>query len=269
MISLSSIAVFGQTSELNTDTNLIFTQKFKFEVDTYYPLKKIKIAANGSLPNDQIDFGDSFGMGDRELTLNFKFGWRFSKKWMLSAEYFKLKSENGATLDKDINWNDITFREGSYVKAGVGMGIYRVFFGRIIKNKATNFEFGVGIGVHVLSTDAFLEGEAYINDIAIGVNKSGLDLVLPLPNVGIWAIYAPTHKWSISANIDWFGIRIDQYSGLLWDIAPKVSFEITKNFGLDLSYKYIQITARDKNTNWNGKLNVSFQGPTFGIHGKF
>lgn len=266
---INGACLFGQNAgRYKNNKNLLLSHKFKFEAGVFRPLKSIKINLNSDLPNDVINFGDSFGFGERQVTPNFKFTWKFSKKWLVTADYFNLKSVGGAELDEDIDWGIFTFREGTYVKAGFEMSIYRVFFGRTLF-KAAKYEVGVGLGTHILDTHAFIEGEAYVNDFAAGFKKSGLDLVFPLPNVGFWGIYAPFPRWSLSGNIDWFGIKIGEYEGLLWDINPRVSFGITKNFGLDFTYKFVELSVKDKSTYWHGKVSTIFKGPSFGIHGSF
>jgi hypothetical protein len=260
--------VYAKETHRSKNKNSGLTDKFQFDVGVFYPVKTIKIGANGSGPNDMINFGESFDMRENQITPYFSFGWRFAKKWVLNVEYFKLNGSNGLELEEDINWKDNVYTAGAYVKAGFGFGLFRVFAGRVFL-KGSNYEFGGGIGVHTMNVSAFIEGEAYVDNIYIGLDRSYTDAVLPLPNIGLWYSYALNTKWLFSAHIDWFGIKIGEYSGTLWDIYPKVNYQITKHFGLSASYKYVNIIAKVNKTYWNGKLVTTFQGPTFAVYFNF
>ena len=265
---VSSQLLFAQKNQENDTQYPILTDKFTFDVGVFFPVKNVKISINGSSNNDIIDFGNSFNFEQSEATPYFNFNWRFAKMWRLSAEYFGLRTSHKAELDDDIIWNEITFKEGSYVKGGFTFDLYRVYVGRVIL-KRTKHELGGGIGMHGMNLGAYIEGEAYINDISIGIDRSSVDGFIPLPNIGFWYIYAPSSKWVMTAKVDWFGLKAGEYSGFLWDIEPGVGYQFTKNFGMKVSYRYFEIDARVDQKNWNGQVKLKFQGPTAGVHVNF
>jgi hypothetical protein len=188
--------------------------------------------------------------------------------WKLTAEYLSINNSNNLTLNEDFPLGDYVFEKGSTVSSGSGMDLYRVFAGRII-TKGLKHEFGAGLGVHVVNMSVSLEGAAKIDGEVFPSAKASSNTLLPLPNVAIWYVFAPTEKWSFEARTDWFGIKIDNISGLLWDIEPKVNFEITQNFGLGASYRFFKLSAVVNNSDWDGKFDMKYKGPTFSLHGRF
>lgn len=268
LLVVSSQLLFAQKNKENDAQNPILTDNITFDIGVFIPVKSVKISVNGFTDNDEIDFGNSFDFQQNEATPYFNFNWRFSKMWKLSAEYFGLKTSQSAELEDDIIWNEITFKEGSYVKGGFTFDLYRIYVGRVIL-KREKHELGGGIGIHGINLGAYIEGEAYINDISIGIDRSSVKGFIPLPNIGIWYIYAPSSKWILSAKIDWFGLKANEYSGLLWDIDPTVGYQITDYFGVNLSYRYFEIDARVDQKRWDGQVKLKFHGPAAGVYFNF
>ena len=259
---------FSQNSD---NKNPILTDKFLVSAGIYSPFKQVKFGADGTLPSgviDDIDFDESFGLDGIQNTFTFNFIWRFSKNWSVSTDYFRIGSENKAILNEDIEWNGYTFQKGSQVKAGFGISLYKIFFGRVI-SRGNKHEFGGGLGIHAFNVDGFIEGNALIDDVSVGFEKSEVSVILPLPNIGFWYYYAPTKKWAFTAKMDWFGIKIGDISGVLWNINPGINYQIFENLGVSLNYKYISIAADVDKDTWNGDFNLGFQGPSFTITGNF
>ncbi len=246
----------------------ILTDKFRFEIGLFMPSKTVKIGADGSNPEGNIDFGNSFKFNDSEITPLFSFNWRFAKKWNLSAEYFNVINAQKAELQEDIVWDDITFKKGSFVRAGFEFNLYRIFIGRSF-SQGLKHEFGAGLGVHAFNNNAFIEGEIAINEEETSFERRNVKALIPLPNIGIWYYYTPSPKWALIAKVDWFSITIDKYSGGLWNISTGIKYQIFRNVGIGIDYRYFDINARVNNSNWEGNFDMSFQGPLFLIHANF
>ena len=216
----------------------------------------------------EIDFVETFRLNDNESTLFLHIVWYFSKKWKLSIENFSIKNANTVMLEEDIVWEEIVFKEGSHVKGGFGTNLYRVFIGRIF-SKGLKHEFGAGLGVHALDANAFIEGEAVIDETEIRFERLPVSAVIPLPNIGLWYYYAPNTKWAFIARADWFSLTVNEYSGSLYDISPGVKYQIYKNFGVGIDYRYFYLKANVNEDNWDGQFNMGFKGPILTLHANF
>lgn len=264
---VSNNLMFSQ-GETSQKKNPMLADKFKFEIGVFYPTQSFNIGANGNSPNDEIDFNEALNLSKNDITTYFSFDWRFSRMWKLTAEYVSFKNQNTVSLKKDIHWEDYILEQGSFVSAGVNMKMYRIFIERLIL-KERKYELGAGLGVHALNISAFIEGEAMLNGQNLASDRYVSDAILPLPNIGIWYIYAPSDKWSFTTRVDWFAITVGEYSGGIWDIEPKVNFEISKHIGIGASYRFFNLNAKVTKTNWDGGFDASFNGPAFGIHSSF
>ncbi len=260
----------------NTDAkNPILTDKFLVSAGIYTPIKDVEVSVEGSIPTADIidkdlDFDEGFKLEDFETTLTIDFMWRFSRsnKWSLRVEYFKISNTEKAVLTEDVEWEDLIFKEGTSVKGGFGIALYKIFFGRTIST-GDKHEFGGGLGVHALDVSAFIEGNAQINEDEFDFERSEVSIVAPLPNIGFWYFYAPTEKWSFTAKLDWFGIKIGDVGGSLWNLSPGVNYNIFKNIGLGLNYKFFRVDVDVDKDDWKGGFAMSFSGPAFTINGYF
>jgi len=164
------------------------------------------------------------GLDNSELTLFLGFDLHFSKKWKLSGEYFGLRNRGGRVLEENLQWEDFTLQEGSYVSAGLNFNIYRVYVGRIF-TRGQKHEFGGGLGFHLMNVRTFIEGEFLTSEGDIGFEKSTKSITIPLPNLGLWYFYAPTTKLALTLRADVFAISINEFSGSLWDLTPGLSYQ--------------------------------------------
>ena len=263
-------ALYAQT---DSDKNPILTNRFLARAALFVPDRAVQVGAEGEISteiSENIDFSETFDLGGTENTLNLDFIWRFSKSrfWSVRGQYFEVSAVKEVTLEREIEWEDNTYQAGALVKGGYALSLYRVFFGRVISS-GQKHELGGGLGIHGLNTNAFIEGEAFVDDVSAGFSRESVSVFLPLPNIGVWYIWAPTPKWAFSAAIDWFGIRVGNYSGGLWNLSPGVTFQAFNNVGFSVNYHYLNYYANVTQDRWNGSFDMTFRGPSFGVTANF
>jgi len=246
----------------------LLADEFYGEIGVFIPQKDIKFGASGESDDSDIDFSETFDFNDNQATPFLNLEWRWNKKWRLTAEGFTVNNAAGATLKDSIKLDNVTFLPGTNVRAGVSLGVFRVFVGRTISS-GPKHSLGAGLGVHAMNIGVFIEGEALTSIEDKKFEKKSINGLIPLPNIGAWYHWAPTPKWAFVARLDWFGITIDKYSGGLWDIAPGVKYQIIKNFGVGLDYRFFFLNARVTDGNLDGRFNMDFSGPLLTVHANF
>ncbi|MCF6308578.1 MAG: hypothetical protein L3J09_11585 [Flavobacteriaceae bacterium] len=277
IISNILIAQEINKNDLNSsveDKHPLLSNKFIFYGGIYSSTKGIKIGVNGASDNEIIDFNEKVDFNNNEYTLFLSFNWRFSRMWTLSAEYFSVKNGISKTVNQNFEWEDQIFNGGAGLKLGMNLSMYRVFIGRTII-KGTKYELGAGLGVHTLDIEAYIEGNAYIDNentgegASVGFKRSAVSVIAPVPNIGAWYFYAPNNKWLLSARVDWFGLTAGDYYGGLWDLGAGVNYQFHKHFGVGLKYRYYDFTAKVNKDNWDGKFTMTFQGPLLTVNANF
>jgi len=264
---ISSQYLFAQDEkEIQNSKNPILTSKFQLGIGMFFPTQKVKFGIDGSTNNNIIEFDESFDFNNNSVRPQVSFNWRFSKKWNLGAEYFNAGYSDKRVLEEDIKAGDFTFESGSNVKIGYNINLYRIFVGRVISS-GSKHEFSGGLGFHVFDIGPFIEGNIMVNGNDNEFRRASTSLTAPLPNIALWYYYAPTERWSFSARFDWFGLSVDEFSGSLWDFGPSVRYQIIKNLGIAIDYRYFKINVDVEKKYWNGDAGLSFNGPTLSIIG--
>jgi hypothetical protein len=248
--------------------NPLNEDRFLVEAGVFTVSRSFKIRADGEFPNEEIDFNESFGLADTEPTYFLQFAWRFSKRWTVSLQSFGVSASDGAVLEEDVEFEDITFEKGSFVEGGINFQLYRLYFERRVFMRPKH-DITVGIGIHGMNIETFIEGEVRTSEGNLEPDRRSVSALIPLPNVGFSYAWFPHHRWMLGADVDWFGLTIDQYSGGLWDVVPKVRFQIIDHFGVGMEYRFFAINAKVDTENWNGKLNLDFKGPSLTLYSNF
>ena len=262
-IIISNQFAIAQEAEIK---NPMLTSKFQLGVGIYLPSQNVKFSADGSSENQIIEFDETFDFNNIQGTPKVFFKWRFAKKWSFYSEYFNANYATNRVLANDIIAGDYTFNAGSNVKVGYKINLFRILFGRVI-SIGPKHELGAGLGAHVLSTKPFIEGNIMVNSNENEFKKVSGSATALVPNIALWYYYAPTQKWFFSVKVDWFSLKVDEYKGSLWDISPGVNYQIIKNLGVSLDYRFYKINADVNKERWNGGVDLSFSGPTLTIIG--
>lgn len=265
LVLMFSGTVFAQDFEYHPALSDNFTAVLgAFKSDNSF-----KISAEGGFEDDIediIDFDDSVGVDSSSTLLNAQLRWKFgkTKKWSLWGQYFSNDATGEAVLTEDVNWQDVTFREGTFVGAGVKMAVTRLFFGRsLVKNQ--QHDFGIGAGLHNLDMSVFIEGDIMIDDESTEFFRGDAEKSQPLPNVGAWYNFSPARKWLIHARVDWISAKIGDYDGTLWNTNVGVNYQAFRHVGFDLSYQYFDLDLKIDKTDWQGEVNMNYSGPVLAV----
>ena len=213
-----------------------------------------------------IDFDDSLGVSDSSTFFNGQVRWKFGneRKWSLWGQYFSNNATGNETLKEPVEWQGVTFGEGTYAEAGVKMAVTRVFIGRSFYKNAQN-DFGVGVGIHNLDLNAYIEGEVIIDDESTGVKKYPAGDSQILPNIGAWYNFSPAKRWLLHSRVDWISADIGSYDGALWNVSAGVNYQAWRHVGIDLSWQYFDLRIDVDKTDWIGSAKMRYSGPVFAV----
>jgi opacity protein-like surface antigen len=243
----------------------VLSDNFILSVGAFRSDNSFTISAQGNtvdLDGSDIDFGDSVGVDESSTLANVQLRWKFGKgrKWSLWGQYFANDASGQATLEEDVEWQDVVFRQGTFVEGGVEIEILRVFIGRSLFKNEQN-DFGIGIGLHNLDLSAYIGGEVILDETASGYERVSASNSQPLPNIGAWYNFSPAKRWALHGRVDWISADIGDYDGTMWNFNAGVNFQAFKHLGLDLSYQYFDIDFNVNKSDWRGGVNMSYSGP--------
>lgn len=265
IIAALLIAVASQSAPLfaqsGGDVHPWLEDDFIISLGTFLPSKEFRIRVDGQIPGRDIDFAETADVSEDDASASLVFRWKFGEKWSVSGQYWGTDDDGEAVLTEDVTWGDNVLKAGSNVGAGVSTDVARIFLGREFFTDADHHEFGLGAGLHWLQIEAYMDGEFFVNDESTGFRREQVSADLPLPNVGAWYWYSFSPRWLLTTNLDWFSASIGEYSGSLWDAGVGINFQAWEHVGFGLSYKYFKIDVDVEKSDWNGKAELTHDGP--------
>ncbi len=131
----------GKVLAQDYDYHPMLSDNLVLWLGAHWSNKSFKLSAEGVIEDGiegEIDFGNSVGVDESSTLFNGLLRWKFGKKrkWSLFGQYFTADSSGEAVLSKDVEWQDIIFREGTFVGAGVDIAVTRVLIGySFVKNQ--------------------------------------------------------------------------------------------------------------------------------------
>jgi hypothetical protein len=267
MSALTLASLSGATLAQESDYHPGLQSNIVFSVGAFRSSNSFEISSSGrDTETGDIDFGDSVGVDKDNTILNVQLRWNFgsTRKWSLWGQYFSNDASGDATLEEDVDWQDVTFRKGSFVEAGVKFEVTRLFMGySFVKNE--QHDFGVGLGIHNLDLSTFIGGEIMIDDVTTGYQRGNADASQILPNVGTWYNFSPASRWLLHGRVDWISANISDFDGTLWNANLGVNFQAWRHVGFDLSYEYFNLDLKVDKGDWRGGADMTYSGPVISV----
>ena len=236
-------------------THPALTDRFAFEFGGFYTrtTTSASLGPSGGGTAFVVNFEDTLGLDDRNLSGIAGFLWRFGERWRLEVEYFSLNRSATRALDVDVTWGDQTFTKGTtltsmYDFSDIRIGVGYSFFKRRDK------ELGVGVGLHVAGIKTSLQGAT------TGAESS--DVTAPLPVLNVYGGFALTNEWAVRMRLDWLSLAYGDYSGDIRNTAIDVLYQPFRHVGFGLGVRSLVINLEINTSDWQGKARTVFSGPT-------
>jgi hypothetical protein len=253
---ISATAIAGNSIE----------DKHLFEIGAFSQEADIVLTSTISpLPPTDIDLVDELGMDDSSTAVNAMYRWRFAERWSLSFRYQQLELEGKGITAKDFNYDGKAFVSGRLVETEFNMKTYLVDVAySLVRND--KWDVMVGAGIHSFDFESSISGVAFINDgnnnIVEKFTKASADVLAPLPNLRLGAIYMINPRWEVSSSVGWLSLEIDQIDGeyTYFDIATEYRF--AQKFGIGASYQLANIDVTSTKGNSVDKVDLEFTGPS-------
>jgi len=263
LVSVSAGVASAQESGSSGKYHPFLSDKFHIGLGVYRPNYKHEIGADrnaGGSPGESLDASES------QSTDLLNFRWRYSKNWSFQGSFWKIDSESERTLTEDFELLDQVFLAGSSVRSGLDTSIARLFWGRSFFRKPST-DWGVGLGVHWLDIDVFLEEEILVppGDPPIPDHHESSSVSGPLPNLGIWYMHSWSPKWVVTTRLDWLDVTYEEISGNMYDLSVGVNYQMSDHFGIGLALNAFKLDIRVDSTKWRAGLVNEQVGPRLNV----
>ena len=262
LVSVSTGVASAQESDSSSKYHPFLSDNFHIGLGVYRPSQKRKIGSDpiaGGSPGESLDGSDSQSTG----LLNFR--WRFTKNWSFQGTSWNTGSESEQTLTEDFEFQDLVFQAGSIVRSGFDTSITRLFWGRSFFRRPST-DWGVGLGLHSLNIDAFVEGQILaIPGPGLEFRRESASASVPLPNLGIWYMHSWSPKWVVTTRLDWLDVTFEEFSGSMYDLSVGVNYQMSDHFGIGLAVNAFRLDVQVDGTDWRGSLEGEQIGPRLNL----
>jgi hypothetical protein len=231
------------------------SDRFTLELGAFY--SKANTAASlgpsGGGTGSIVNFENTLGLEDQNLSAIGGFLWRVTDRWRLEADYFSLNRSATRPLDTNIGWGDSNFLAGTTVETRFNFSDIRVSGGYSFFRRQDK-ELGVGLGVHVAGIKATIQ--------AVGATGETGDVTAPLPVLNIYGMFALTDEWAVRVRGDWLSLNYGIYSGDLRNIAIDVLYRPFRNVGFGAGTRTYILDVDIDDAKWHGRARTSYTGLT-------
>ena len=256
LLALTSAAASAQGVSTETIPNHpALSDKFRFELGGFYSRSSTQASLGPSSGGTGVivDFENTLGLDDRNLSAIGGFLWRVGDRWRLEVDYFSLNRDATRTLGTQVEWGNQVFPVGTTVESRYDFSDIRVSGGYSFF-KRRDKELGVGLGLHVAGIKTSLQ--------AAGIGAESTDVTAPLPVLNFYGTFALTNEWAVRMRVDWLSLNYDIYSGDLRSTAIDVLYQPFKSVGFGFGLRTFVLDVEIDDSTWRGRARTSYTGPT-------
>ena len=212
--------------------------KFIVDVGWFFMSTDMRVRVDGentgSVGSD-VNYDDTFGIGDFDR-FRVEGSWRIAPRHLLRAMYFQNNRRATRSLERDVTFGDETFPLGLTVNAHSDLTVAQLSYEYAFLRR-DNYELAGGIGVHYLDMGIGLDATLAAQG---GSASRSLDeeatSQAPLPVVGLRGLWRLPNNFYLSAQVQYFYLQVDPYSGSLIDLKASLVWQFTDHVGIGLGY---------------------------------
>lgn len=233
-------------------------ERFLINVSTVFAQLSTQVTfeTKNSIFATKLGLESNLGLPNSKFFVNASFIWRITPRSGIYFQYYGINRSDTYTTDKEYVFLDDT------IPAGTNATIY--------------FNTRVWSSGYLLSIfnepKAFLG--AYFNVFIMGLSSgilSDTDLyspefsfTAPLPNFGIVMNFELTKWLNLYGEVGFFSLHSKTFGGSVYNLTAGATLNITRWFGLNISYKEFDVNVFFPQNNINIIVDYNFRGPSFG-----
>ena len=242
--------------------NPVLSDRFFIAIGGYLPTASTDVRLDSTTlgAGADVSFEDTLGLDERKLTPEFLARWRFTERWRMETEYFRLDRSGTRTLNGAIQVGDKVYSVNEELQSEFNIAVTRISVGYSFF-KTRDKELGIGIGAHVASIETSLNGSV--------VGTESADATAPLPVLSVYSQFALTDKWSVAARYDRFALEVDQYRGDISSTGLDLQYQAFRHVGFGLGLRTLEITLEAEEDDFRGKIESRFNGPILYMNASF
>ena len=236
----------------------------------------LNVSPNAMDRSMNVDFESDLKLAENAFLPYVAVQYWFNDRHAWFADYRQL--HRGASRKKTMNvgdqLSDIIDVEGtvsSQLATNLELDIARIGYGYEFY-QGEHWDIGLTMGLHIMHVDFSIDGQvaACIKEDCVdnSIDFGGAyitEVSAPLPDVGMTFKYQLEDNWQFKTHLQYFYLKVDEYSGHFIDFKTGVEWQWHDNWLLDISYKHYEIAAKGSSEDASYTLHYHFSGPSLGL----
>ena len=218
---------------------------------------KVTFTPPNSMINVTLDLEENLGLPSNSSFFSGSAIYRFTPSSGLYVNYYGFNRKNDHFTKQDIIWGGDTIPAGTksqvYFRTQVFSAGYLL---SILKNQDSFL--GTYINFYIMPLDLGLRTEITHKDY-------NLSVTVPLPNLGIVAMFKLTKWLSVYGNAGFFSLYTKSLGGYIQDLNISFPIKITRWLGISANYQYMFVHAIFPDQKIDTYVDYKFQGPAVGV----
>jgi len=207
-----------------------------------------------------LDFQRDLGMDKSQTTWRLDGAWRFTPRQQLYFSYVDISRDGNKNINRVIQWGNNLYYPGVHIKATSDTTQANLYY-RFSFVQADKGEFGGSIGLSYVDQSAGLEGWAQLAGTTTHYYaKTSGSVAAPVPVIGLFGTYQFTPQLSLSADINYLQLKVDNVDGKYTDARINLDYFPWRNYGFGLGYLYNDINIDSSKNSWRGSFDYRFDG---------
>jgi len=212
--------------------------KFIVDVGYFFMSTDMRVRVDGETTaqaGSDVNFDDTFGIGDFDR-FRAEASWRIAPRHLIRGMYFQNNRHATRSIERDVTFRDETFPLGATVDARSELTVAQLSYEYAFLRR-DNYELAGGIGIHYLDMGLSLGAtiSAQGNQASRRADENA-STSAPLPVLGLRWLWRLPYNFYVTAQMQYFYLEFDPYSGSLTDLKATVVWQATDHFGIGLGY---------------------------------
>jgi hypothetical protein len=191
---------------------------------------------------------EDLGIDAAQSMFRFEGLYRFNERHSLETGYWGVNRDGDKTLDKQIEFNGITYDLGATVTSGADVSYVRLGW-RYSAVRSGRGEAGFAAGLSTFSLSFLLSGEGTISD-GMGGTETGMflteeEFVAPAPTIGMFVTFAMHPRLVLRAKADFLDVQVDDYEANLTETLIGLDWYFVKNVAVGVGTLTTRIEFED------------------------
>ena len=237
--------------------------RFIFDAGYFFLSTDMRVRVDGETAEatgSDVDYDDTFGIGDFDR-FRAEGSWRIAPRHVLRAMYFQNNRHGTRSIEREVEFGDETFPLGATVNASSELTVAQLSYDYAFLRRA-RYEIAGGIGIHYVDMGLRLDATVTAPGSQASRSADGrATTAAPMPVLGLRGLWRLSDAFYISAQLQYFYLEFDPYSGSLIDLKASVVWQLADHVGVGLGYNDFGFSFDiDDRGDFDGRLRWDYGG---------